>query len=84
MLISVVFLYSYRVSIKYVSIPYISQMAQNYEEPRNTCSIISRSYSFKGVGRNLSPQGNGLDLNSKILNELFPPFPYCSISFKKA
>lgn len=38
---------------------YISEMAQNYKKLQNTCSIISRSYSFKEIGE-LCPQGGAL------------------------
>lgn len=37
-------------SVKSVPTLYILEMVQNYEEPRNTCLIISRNYFFKGIG----------------------------------
>ena len=30
--------------------PYISETVQNFETSRNTYSIVSRGYSFKGIG----------------------------------
>lgn len=42
---------TYRMSIKSVSILYISRMVQNYKKSENTCSIILRGNSFKEVDR---------------------------------
>lgn len=40
-----------------VPISYISETAQNCEKTRNTCLIISRDYSFKGVTGVVSQAG---------------------------
>jgi len=48
--------------------PYISQnYAQNYEKPKNTCLIISRSYSFEKIRKDVPKER----LTKKILNGIF-------------
>lgn len=50
----------YRVSIKSVAPPYISQTAKNYEKLQKMCLIISRSSfknSFKKVGKDVPLRG---------------------------
>lgn len=39
-------------------------MAQNYEKLRNTCSIISKGYSFKRVGGVISPRSTSEKLKN--------------------
>ena len=53
---------------------YILETVQNYEKPRNTCSIILRDCSFKrDRGRKLPPKGVPQFKNFKW------NLPYCSI-----
>ena len=61
--------------------PYISETVQNFEKSQNTYSIVSRTYSFKGVG-DVAPQKDapeGAHLNNFKWN-----LPYYSISFERA
>lgn len=68
-------------SIKSISILYISETAQDYEKPWNTCLIISRRYSFKEVEGFVPRRGSPMRIPTRKFQ--MGPLIYCNISYKK-
>jgi len=60
----------YKVSTKYVIYP-IFRKRLKIKKPQNTCSIISRGYSFEKIGKDVPPR----DDPEKILTKKFQ-MPY--------
>jgi len=75
-------MYIHRVSIKSVAPPpHISQTAKNDEKPQNTGLIISKSYFFETIGKDISLKG--APGGTQLRNFKWDP-PYIGTSFGNA